>query len=64
VELALFDSVTHPVKTHVHSFGVLLLNGVVDNAKGSGVVGLDGCGGLWMAHFFEGSAEWDSFFGV
>ena len=56
VELALFDSITDPVKTHIHSFGSLLFYGVVDDAEGSGVISLDWCGWLGMVHFFEGGA--------
>jgi hypothetical protein len=66
VELALLDSVRHPVKMHVHGFGALLFYSVVNNAKGKGVVCLDGvvgCG-LWVIQFFKGSVEWDCFFGV
>jgi hypothetical protein len=51
---------------HVHGFGALLFYSVVNNAKGKGVVCLDGvvgCG-LWVIQFFKGSVEWDCFFGV
>ena len=64
VELALLDAITNPVKPHVHSFGALLFYRVVDDAKGSGVVSLDGGGWLGMVHFFKSGAEWDCFFGV
>lgn len=57
VELALVDAIFYPVKSHVDGFGATLLDGVVDDAGGAGVVDLDGSGTLWMPHFFKGSAE-------
>ena len=64
VELALFDSITDPVKTHIHGLGLLLFYCVVDDANGCGVVCLDGGGWLGMVHFFESSAKGGCFFGV
>ena len=42
-----------PVEMHVDSLGLFGLDGVGDNAKGGGVVGLYGRGWLGMAHVYE-----------
>jgi hypothetical protein len=55
-ELALLDSVTHPVKSHVYGFGATLF----DCFSGACIFGLDGCCSLWMSHFFECNAERDT----
>jgi hypothetical protein len=51
--MLLVGSTAKPVETHVHSFDSFGLDGVGDNAKGCGVVGLYGSGWLGMAHFYE-----------
>jgi hypothetical protein len=51
VEFSLLDPISDPVETHVDGMGALLLDVVVGNAAGSGIVGLDWHGWLWMAHF-------------
>jgi hypothetical protein len=56
-ELALVNPVADPVETHVHGFGSALLDRVVGDAFSAFVVGLDGCGRLWMTEFLEGDAE-------
>ena len=56
-ELALADAVLDPVEFHIDAFGAALLDGVVGDAGGDGIVGLDRGGGLGMAHFFEAGAE-------
>ena len=63
-KMPLFDAITDPIKTHVHCLGASLFDGVVANAGGACVVGLDGSGRLWMAHFFKGCAEHGCFFAV
>ncbi|EJK50728.1 hypothetical protein THAOC_30183 [Thalassiosira oceanica] len=40
-ELVAEVAVAEPVKVHVHGFGLLGLDGVVDDAGGGGVIGLD-----------------------
>jgi hypothetical protein len=48
--VALADAIADPIKAHVNGFGVALLDSVVDDAFGAGVVSLDwGCG-LRPAH--------------
>ena len=47
-ELPLFDTIFDPVKTHIHGFGSSLFHGAVCDAGGTGVVCLDGSGGLWV----------------
>ncbi len=49
-ELALGDVVFDPVEAHVDGFGAALLDSVVDDAFGTGVVSLDWSGGLGPAH--------------
>lgn len=63
-ELALLDAILYPVKTHVHSFGSALFDGVVGYSCGAGIVGLQGRGWLGMTHVIEGRAEHGGFFAV
>lgn len=49
-ELALADAIADPVEAHVDGFGAALLDSVVDDAFGTGVVSLDWSGGLGPAH--------------
>mmetsp|Transcript_14003 Transcript_14003/g.31893 ORF Transcript_14003/g.31893 Transcript_14003/m.31893 type:complete len:205 (-) Transcript_14003:3807-4421(-) len=60
-ELVAEFAVAEPVKTHVHGFGLLGLDGVVDDAGGGGVIGLDWGGGLLVAQFFEDDPNPDGF---
>jgi len=48
VELLLSDAVTNPVKSHINSFGVFLLDGVVGKSITCTVVNFDGCWWLRM----------------
>ncbi len=48
-KLALADTVTNPLKSHVHGFGTFLLDGVVCNARCSAIVSDHGSGSLRMA---------------
>ena len=50
VELPLNDSIADPVVAHVDVARLVLLDGVVGKSSGGGVVGLNWCGGLWVAH--------------
>ena len=43
-------SASWPEKTHVPGFALLELHVVVDNTVGCGVIGLDGCLSLRVAH--------------
>jgi hypothetical protein len=63
-ELALGDAVSDPVEAHVDGFGAALFDGVVGNARGTGVVGLDGSGWLGMSHLGEGGPEPGTIFGI
>jgi hypothetical protein len=62
--LALGDTVFDPVKPHVHGFGPALFYCVIDNAQGTGVVGLQWGGVLWMANFGECNLKGGGNFGV
>jgi hypothetical protein len=42
-EVPLADTVAYPIEAHVDSFGSALFDGIVDDAMGAGVIGLDGC---------------------
>jgi hypothetical protein len=44
----LAHAVAYPVKAHVNGFGAALLHGVIGNARGSAVIGLNGSGRLGM----------------
>ena len=52
-ELTLACVVAYPIKAHVGSFRSFLLDGVVGEAVGGGVVDLDWRGGLWVPQFVE-----------
>ena len=54
--LALGNAVLDPVETHVHDAGAALLDSVIDDASGAGVVSLDWSGRLGVAHFCESDA--------
>ena len=43
-ELALYCVIMYPIKAYVNRFRSFLLDGVVGEAVGGGVVDLDGCG--------------------
>jgi len=51
VILALANAILNPVEMHVNGLGVLLLDVVIGNTSGSGVVCLNRGGGLGMAKF-------------
>ena len=48
--MPLANPVADPIKMHVQCFGSALFDCVVCDAGGAGIVGLDGGGGLRMAH--------------
>ena len=50
------------VISHVHGFGLLLLNLLVCKSDGGWVVDLDGGGGLRMAHFMKSGSQCNFFF--
>jgi hypothetical protein len=60
-ELALLDSVADPIKAHVYGFRETLFDRFIGDASCACIVGLDGCGSLWMYHLFESDAERDTF---
>ncbi len=51
-ELVLAFSVSEPVETHIHGFGAFGLHLAINNGISHGIVGLDGSGWLFVAHFF------------
>jgi len=63
-KLALADTIADPVEAHVNGFGSTLFDGVVDDAFGGGVVGHDGCGRLWPAHFLQSGSEHAAILGI
>ena len=50
-ELFLCSTILEPVVAHVHGFGAFVFGGFVGDANSGGVVGLDGCGWLWVSQF-------------
>ena len=60
-EVFLVNATVQPVKSHVHGFSALGLDGVVYNAKGGRVVDLDGSGWLRVAHFNEEVSQGNDF---
>ncbi len=57
MKLALMGAITKPVKSHVHGFGALLFDRVIDNPTGDVVVGLQRHGGLRMTQFLQCHAD-------
>ena len=53
VILSLFDSVLDPVESHVDGSGSSLFDVFVGKACCHGVVELDRCRRLWVAHLFQ-----------
>jgi hypothetical protein len=53
-EIALMDTVMHPIEVHVDGFGAALFDCVVDDSVSTGIVDLDRCWRLWPVHPFEG----------
>jgi hypothetical protein len=49
-EMALCNTVAHPLKALVDGLQAPLIHGVVSNSGGSGIVGLDGGSRLGMTH--------------
>ena len=50
VELSLAYSIFHPIKPHIGAFEISGFHGFIDNATGSGVVGLNRCRRLRVPH--------------
>jgi hypothetical protein len=63
-KLLLLDAIADPIESHVNGLGATLFNSVVDNASGTGVVGLDGSGRLGVPPGFQGGAQPGCVFGV
>jgi hypothetical protein len=63
-KLSLADAIPYPVKTHVHSFGVFLLDTIVCDPGGSGIIGDNGPRGLLVAQFLESNSLGDGFLAV
>jgi hypothetical protein len=64
IELVLFNSVFYPVEYHVHCFGALLLDCVIDDAICCGVISFEFCGFLSVAHSRKWCARDNAFFGI
>jgi hypothetical protein len=56
VELFLADAVADPIETHVNGLGVFLLDGIVGQSSGGGVVSLEWRGRLLVSEFLESHA--------
>jgi hypothetical protein len=64
IELVLFNSVFDPVEYHVHCFGALLLDCVIDDVICCVVVSSGFCGVLLLAHFRNCCACDSAFFSI
>jgi hypothetical protein len=60
-ELFLVDSISDPIKRHIHCSGLALFECVVCNAGCSGVVGFDRCRRLFVAKYIEGCLQGNCF---
>ncbi len=50
-EFSISNAIANPIEAHVDGFGSTLLDSAISNARGTGIIGLDGGCRLWMAHF-------------
>jgi hypothetical protein len=64
IELVLFNPVFDPVESHVHGFGALLLDCVIDDSVCSGVVSFEFSGILFVSHFRKSCACASAFFSI
>ena len=63
-ELSLPDTVADPIESHVDSFGSLLFDSLIGNARSSIVVCEHWSWWLWMAEFGQCDAERTGFFAI
>ena len=63
-EMTLFDTVANPVESHVYGPRALLIDSVIGDSTGGGIVGLDGSSFLSVAHFLQGGSKNLALFGV
>jgi hypothetical protein len=52
VKSPLGNHISNPKEPHFNQPGTLPFDGIVGDANGSGIVAMDGGGGLRVAHFF------------
>jgi len=57
VKLSLRLMILEPIEVYVHSFVSFLIDCVIDNPTCCVVVGLQWCGWLWVAQFFQGCTD-------
>ena len=53
IKMALLNATLKPRKLDVDGFGVFLMDGLICNSTGSGVIFLHGCRQLRVAHLFQ-----------
>jgi hypothetical protein len=63
-EMSLFDTVADPVELHVYGSRALLIDSVISDTAGGGIVSLDGCSFLSLAHFLQGGSKNVTLFGI
>jgi hypothetical protein len=64
-EMTLLDFGADPAELHMNGARVMLLvHDIVSDATVGGIVGLDGCCFLWIAHFIKCGARDFTFFGI
>lgn len=63
-KLALADTIADPIESHINCLGTFLLDGIIDDSFGTGVIRLDWRGGLWVAKFSESGAKSAGILGV
>jgi hypothetical protein len=57
IKQTLADSVTDPVKSHIHRLGFFGAHSCMGKANSTLIITEDGCGGLGITNILEGSAE-------
>jgi len=64
VKFTIADVIADPIKSHIHGFGALLLDGAVGNAKSARIVGLNGSRLLWITKIHQSGAVHACIFGI
>ena len=64
MKITIRNTVTNPVKMHVHSLGAMLTNHVIDDADGAKIVSLNGSWRLRITKLKEGGMEVGGFFSI
>ena len=59
VKLALSDTVSNPIESHIYCFRPFQLDRIIGDARSAGIVGGDGGRWLGVSEFVKSNADWD-----